>query len=135
MIRLKAAHQGHLESLAIAAYPRESCGVLVGRAGERAECLVERVIAVENVARASDRFELDPGGLVAADRAARADGLEIVGVWHSHADAPARPSSADVAGAYGGWRQVIASVVGGRVTELRGFRIQAGRVDEEEVCG
>jgi proteasome lid subunit RPN8/RPN11 len=132
LIRLDPIQRARLARFAIRAYPREACGVLVGR--RRGDSIdVDDVLPAGNLAARADRFELDPGDLVAADRDARARGLDLVGVWHSHPDAEARPSPADVDGAFGGWAHVIASIAGGALAELRAFRIQDGRVDEETI--
>ena len=49
----------------------------------------------------ADRFYLDPRDYMRADRAARAQGLDIVGCYHSHPDHPAIPSERDRVGAQG----------------------------------
>jgi proteasome lid subunit RPN8/RPN11 len=109
--------------------PRESCGLLIGRdAGGRTE--VERVTWARNLERREDRFELDPGGLLAAERAARGAGLGVVGVWHSHPASGARPSAADRDAAYEGWSYLILGLAG-PVPELRAFRLRGERLEEE----
>jgi len=119
-------------------YPRETCGLLIGRRGPAAgHVAVERVVEARNLAgdRARERYELDPGDLVDADRVARAAGLEVVGVWHSHPDHPARPSEADRAGAWEGFAYLIASVRAGGVDELRSWRLAGGRFVEQRIAG
>ena len=86
-----------------------------------------------NVERAHDRFELDPKDFVTADAQARRDGLEIVGIWHSHPDHPARPSETDRAKAWEGYSYVIASVTNEGVVELRSWRLDDGRFLEERI--
>ena len=79
------------------AWPRECCGLLIGCRGG-ADILVRRVVAAPNVAEdPARRFEVDPATLLAAHRAARAAGEEILGPYHSHPDGPARPSATDMA--------------------------------------
>jgi len=108
--RIPPAEVARLRALAGEAYPREACGVLVGR--RKAEGpRVTAVVACRNLARAADRFELDPGDLVAAERAAGRRGEELLAVWHSHPDRPAVPSALDRAAA--GWDQVIVAVEAG----------------------
>jgi proteasome lid subunit RPN8/RPN11 len=102
---------------------------LVGRAaGARVDVLCVEVLP--NVSESLARFELDLGALVAADRRARDRGLAIVGVWHSHVDAPAIPSRADVEGAWDGLVQVILSLRGGELAELRAWRVDRDRARE-----
>jgi proteasome lid subunit RPN8/RPN11 len=70
-----------------AAYPSEGCGLLLGRASAGA-CRVVRATLARNVraAERGDRYEIDPADHLAAWKAAEAEGLDIVGAWHSHPD-------------------------------------------------
>ena len=77
-----------------AGYPRETCGLLVGKV--RAVTVeVIRVAVAGNLASGRDRFELDPADWLATHDEARRAAHEIVGVWHAHPDHPAEPSPAD----------------------------------------
>ena len=91
-----------------------------------------------NRARARDRYELDPGDYVAADLTARAEGLSIVGIWHSHPDHPAEPSETDRRmatenGSLEGWSYLILSVGERGVQSLRSWRLKNDRFEEEEL--
>jgi proteasome lid subunit RPN8/RPN11 len=68
---------------------------------------------------------IDPGDHFKAIRAARADGLEIVGAYHSHPASPPVPSPTDVAEADSGpdFFYVIVSLVN---DEARAYRIDRG---------
>lgn len=90
-----------------AAWPAECCGLLVGvSGGEGGIWRVHRAVASPNVAPARgphgrhDRFEIDPVVLLEAQRAARAEGLAVIGHYHSHPGAPATPSPTDLAHAF-----------------------------------
>jgi proteasome lid subunit RPN8/RPN11 len=124
----------HLRAAVQAGYPRETCGLLIGRQ-DGGGTTVREVIRARNLctARASDRYELDPKDFLAADREARAAGLEIVGIWHSHPDHPARPSETDRAGAWQGWSYLIASVTRDGVGELRSWRLRGDDFEEEHI--
>lgn len=82
---------------AAAAWPREACGLLVGRALADGAIEIVRAEAAANLAADADAFELDPAARLALQRVLRAagEGLAIVGHYHSHPDAPARPSARD----------------------------------------
>jgi len=115
-------------------YPHEACGLLIG---ESTDSLVEVMRAVETrnllAGEAGDRFEVDPGEHVAAQRVARDEGLDVVGVWHSHPDHPARPSARDLAGAWEGWSYLIVAVDADGVGELRSWRLEGGHFVEQEL--
>jgi len=115
-------------------YPNEACGLVVGLQ-EHGCTRVRRAVQARNlvVERARDRFELDPGDQLAADRAAQGEGLAVVGVWHSHPDHPAVPSETDRAAAWESWSYLILSVGAEGVGALRSWRLSAGAFQEEEV--
>lgn len=79
---------------AIAAAGRaEVCGLLLGAAGR-----IEAIAPAANVAPDPARhFELDPVALIAAHRAAREGGEQIIGHYHSHPSGVAVPSATDAA--------------------------------------
>lgn len=134
LLRLPLSQRRQLEAWGRAGYPHEVCGLMIGRPGPRvAEVLAVRQARNLNTERAHDRFELDPEAFLAADRAARGDDLEIVGVWHTHPDHPAVPSETDRAAAWPGWSYVILEVADGRVAALRSWRLVGEAFDEEEI--
>ncbi len=71
--------------------PKECCGLLLGANGAIVEARAARNVHPD----AARRFEIDPVALIAAHRASRSGGLQLVGYYHSHpAGAPA-PSRTD----------------------------------------
>lgn len=112
-LRLRGEHVARLREWAGAGYPEEVCGALIGGLGE-GEARVLEVRRGKNLERErkSDRYVLDPQALLAADRAARAAGREVIGFWHSHPDAEARPSETDRLEAWPGYAYVIVPVAG-----------------------
>lgn len=139
MTMLTTVHLPHLlerrlQAWAREAYPSESCGVLIGRRLDHMVRVADAVRARNlNSERARDRFELDPEDFLKADAAARASGLDIVGIWHTHPDHPARPSETDQAAAWQGWSYLILSVNREYVEELRSWHLEQDRFVEEEV--
>src|SRR6185503_12046732 len=80
-----------LHAEAARAHPREACGLLLGR-GTR----IEGIAPAANVhPEPLTRFEIDPAALIAAHRAARAGGPELVGYYHSHPAGHPLPSATD----------------------------------------
>ncbi len=128
-VRLLEPHVGALLAQARAAVPREACGLLLGRRQDGV-AVVERVHAARNIAADPARFEADPLDHLAAQREARAAGLEVLGAWHSHAEGPATPSASDAREALPGWVQVI---VDARTGEWRAWSLgRDGVVNEME---
>jgi proteasome lid subunit RPN8/RPN11 len=83
---------------ASAAFPRECCGLLEGVC-EGADFRVTALHPARNLADAADRFEIEPRDHLAAQKQARANGLALIGCYHSHPDGAAEPSATDRAGA------------------------------------
>ena len=79
------------------------------------------------------RFAIAPEALLRAQKEARAAGLEVLGYYHSHPDAPAVPSARDLETAWPEVSYVIVAVERGRPGELRSWRLDpAQRGFEEE---
>ena len=118
-----ATARAELERLAAESYPVEGCGVMIG---SLTEARVVRVVRGRNLVtdRAHDRYELDPGDIVAAERAARAEGLDVVGFWHTHPDHPARPSRFDTERAWLDYVYVICTTTAQGVGDVRAWRLQ-----------
>jgi len=115
-----------MRRLGAAAYPHEGCGVLVGSL-DAAEVRVVDVTSARNLftSRLQDRFDLDPADMLRADRDARGRGLDVVGVWHTHPDHPARPSAFDNERAWLGWVYVIMSTAVGGVGDVNAFALES----------
>ena len=110
------------------AYPEEGCGVMLGReTGSVRE--VSRLVSLEN--RRDDqrerRYLIAPEQFLAADREARAAGLEVLGFFHSHPDHPSRPSAFDLEHAWPYYSYVIVSVERGRPADARSWRLREDR--------
>lgn len=85
------AIQAMLDAARIA-HPLESCGLLLG-SGHRIHTAVPATNVAPDPAR---HFEIDPGALIAAHRAARnGSGPDVAGYFHSHPNGLARPSATD----------------------------------------
>jgi desampylase len=103
-----------LREEATRAHPRECCGLLLGEGGR-----VTRAVPAANVHPDPARhFEIDPKALIAAHRAARGGGPQVLGYYHSHPHGRAEPSAEDRAMASGDGR-IWAIVAGGEVTWWR----------------
>jgi proteasome lid subunit RPN8/RPN11 len=123
-VRIAAAAGDALLRLAAATYPVEGCGVLLGHLAEPptvVDAMAGRNLVTE---RARDRYELDPLDILAAERRARAEGLDVVGFWHTHPDHPARPSRFDTERAWPDYLYAICSTTGEGVADVGWWRLQ-----------
>jgi proteasome lid subunit RPN8/RPN11 len=100
-------------------YPRECCGLILG-VGDRVEAIEPMVNVWVGEAGHSvrDRYAIDPAEMLGVMKRSRDQGLEIIGIYHSHPDHPAVPSECDRAAAWPQYRYVILSVERGKVVDL-----------------
>lgn len=75
-------------------YPNEGVGLLVGRL-DGDDHIIARAVPITNVDPKPDFFRWDDKEYLQVDKAARNDGLDIIGLFHSHPDHPAIPSKTD----------------------------------------
>lgn len=135
-LRLRVQHDADLRRLAEISYPFEACGLLIGNSvGADDGSQVEQVVHALNLhpTRAQDRYLLDPEDFLATDCAARSQGLEIVGIWHSHPNSTAEPSIIDLEAAWQGYSYVIVAVDALGHSALRSWRLAGPQFREEAV--
>jgi len=95
-------------------YPNEVCGLLVAARGTD---LVTRAHRMRNmiVERSRDRYQIDPQEQMRVSRTYDAEGLSVVGYYHSHPDHPAQASPTDERESFGGAFYLIVSCHKGTV--------------------
>lgn len=79
--------------------PDESCGLLAGTVEGEVKT-VTKVYLLTNMDASKEHFSMDPKEQLAALKDARADGVAIIGNFHSHPESPSRPSEEDKRLAY-----------------------------------
>ncbi|HEX4718555.1 MAG TPA: M67 family metallopeptidase [Thermoleophilaceae bacterium] len=105
--------------------PNECCGYLRLQNGR-----VDEVFRAQNLRSSPYGYEIDPKSLLAANDLDD-DGFGVA-IYHSHPRSPAEPSQTDINLAhYPHWLYLIVSLAG--EPELRAWRIDDGRVEEEPV--
>jgi proteasome lid subunit RPN8/RPN11 len=138
MILLKAEAEKRIREEGERAYPNECCGFLLGRFSTDEEKQAELVLTVENSWEAGEqyhRFVITPEDFMRAERDARQQKLEIVGIYHSHPDHPARPSDYDREHALPFYSYLILAVKAGKAGELTSWELNSDRnqFTEEEI--
>jgi proteasome lid subunit RPN8/RPN11 len=119
-----------MAAMAYAAYPLEGCGLLVGHLSSGR---VERFVRCRNAAESAKVYTLEPLDHLRAERAAESDGLDIVGVVHSHTHSEPFPSPTDVTQAPDpAWHYVIVGLKRA-APEFRSYTIRDGEVAEEPI--
>lgn len=108
-----------------AAYPEEGAGLLLG-GDENGQRTVVAILpltnARENNAR-HNRYLITPQDMLRGENEAIQQGLEIVGVFHSHPDHPNHPSEFDREWALPWYSYLITSVTQGVAQASRSWRL------------
>jgi proteasome lid subunit RPN8/RPN11 len=126
---LKLEHRQAIARHGEALYPQESRGLLLGyRNGmiKKVENLVVIDAPLEPTTQ-DDRYHIPSQEMQEAAERARAEELEIIGSFHSHADQPARPSIDDRERADPAFSYVIVGIRQGRAHELTSWTLSDDR--------
>lgn len=117
-------------------YPNECCGAMLGRI-DRAEKLVTEAVPLKNSfpGEQAERYELHPDDLMAADKAARDRGLDLIGIFHSHPDCDAYFSQTDLQNSCPWYSFVVLSIKHGKFDHASSFLpdIEQTHAEREEL--
>ena len=103
-------------------YPNECCGAMLGHMrGDKK--IVTEAIALENAyaGEQGERYELRPEDLLEADKAARARGIDLIGIFHSHPDCDAYFSATDLKNSCPWYSFVVLSITNGKFNHANSF--------------
>lgn len=128
-LAIGVAARERLAALALAGYPEEACGLLLGAADRVSEVWLLRNAAADR----RRHFQFDALEYMQAERLADSAGLRVLGVWHSHPDAAPEPSAMDKQEAWPGWSYVIVGTSTDGVTGIRSWRLAGGDFVEEVI--
>jgi proteasome lid subunit RPN8/RPN11 len=135
MLKLAPEIAERIRAHAAESYPYECCGALVGRGSDVRE--VREVLRLANQREDSpqNRYVIRSSDVRRAELFARERRLELLGWYHSHPDAPARPSEYDREHAWPWYSYLIVSVEKGSTREMAAWRLRddRSRFDPEEV--
>ena len=104
--------------------PLEACGLLAGKAAR-----AEKMLGVLNQAQSPVRFVMDPYKQLHAFDWIESNGLDLVGIFHSHPTGPETASPTDILEAAYAVVHVILSYTGAQ-WQARGFWIADGKASE-----
>ena len=105
-------------------YPNETCGAMLGLDND-ADREVRALFPLTNRRDDSprNRFSITSDDVRAAEKAARASKLEVLGWYHSHPDHPAKPSEFDREHAWPWYSYIIVSVAAGKPELMTSWRL------------
>jgi proteasome lid subunit RPN8/RPN11 len=103
----------------LACMPEEGCGLLAGRDG-----LVTLALHVENAEHSPVRYRMEPRAQLEGLLSIEAQGLDLLGIYHSHPAGPAVPSATDRAEVYDPETPVLIWCFGAQGWNARAFAMR-----------
>ena len=105
-----------------ATYPNECCGAMLGRIDGDGK-VVTSAVALENAfgGPQGERYELRSEDLLKADAEARRQGLDLIGIFHSHPDCDAYFSKTDLENSCPWYSFVVLSIQKGEFHHANSF--------------
>jgi proteasome lid subunit RPN8/RPN11 len=109
-------------------HPHECCGAILGV--DDNDRVVRDLMPLQNRRDDSprNRFEVTPDDVRLAEKSALEKQLDLIGWYHSHPDAPARPSEYDREHAWPWYSYIIVSVQKGEPKDMNSWRLKDDRV-------
>lgn len=109
--------------------PIEACGILAGSNNK-----VKKLYKMTNAEKRSDHFMMEPKEQFKVVKDIRRSGLEMLAIYHSHPETPARPSAEDNRLALTpDVTYIIVSLQNGDHPAVKGFLMENGSVAEVSV--
>ena len=94
-ITIKKADFNKMYEHALKVRPEEACGLIAGTDREDGVREIRKVYLLTNVDHTNEHFTIDPKDQLQTIKNIRANGLKLLGNWHSHPESPSRPSEED----------------------------------------
>jgi len=133
MIKINSEAWHMMVAHAESRFPNECCGAMIGNIdGEQKN--VTAAVPMENAFAGEQgaRYELRPQDLLEADRRARAEGKDLIGIFHSHPDCDAYFSTTDLQNSCPWYSFVVLSVKGGKFDHAASFLPNPDQTDAEK---
>ncbi|MGB9405350.1 MAG: M67 family metallopeptidase [Candidatus Acidiferrales bacterium] len=136
MLRISANLAARIREQGAETYPNECCGALLGKDRVAGREVLD-ILPLKNQREDSprNRFSITPEHVREAEAAARRSDLDLIGWYHSHPDAPARPSEFDREHAWPWYSYIIVSVQSREPKDMNSWRLvdDRSRYDAEPI--
>ena len=121
ILHLKQLHLNLLKDEVKNRYPIEACAMLLGELTDE-EAIVKNIMLASNELKSTVRFKICPEKVVKTLNLAEREGLEFIGLFHSH-PAPARPSAIDLKNMKY-WGNIIWLILSSTDNQLAAFQMK-----------
>ncbi|TAE53084.1 MAG: M67 family peptidase [Nostocales cyanobacterium] len=146
-IKLTPNHIEIIKNHAQKTYPEECCGLILGHIKNEIKTVIE-IIPTENAWNTESqifqtlteethsknrRYAIAPQIMLQTQKSARDRNLNIIGIFHSHPDHPAKPSEWDRIYAWPEYSYIIVTVANGKAGELNSFTLDENHQFQPEI--
>ena len=136
MLKLDQRLLDEIDAHGVSSYPYEGCGLLLGSV-EKGANVVSSLFPVANrwgvEEEKRERFHISSEDMLAAELAAAEQGLDVIGIFHSHPDHPPIASPRDLSWAtWPGYSYLITEVRQSRPGLSRSWQLREDRSGFEE---
>src|SRR3954462_4498532 len=122
MIKVDAQAWAVMVAHAEAKFPNECCGAMIGQIdGDQKHVISAEPMENAYAGAQGARYELRPEDLMEADKRARAAGLDLIGIFHSHPDCDAYFSKTDLENSCPWYSFVVLSIQKGEFHHANSF--------------
>lgn len=110
-------------------YPHECCGFLFGNTDKdkKTVTICQPVINARESEDRHNRYLIPPGEYLKAERMAKSEGLDVIGFYHSHPDADARPSQYDLDYSWPFYSYIIVSIKNKKAEKATSWQLMDDR--------
>jgi proteasome lid subunit RPN8/RPN11 len=129
MLALEKRYVQEMIAHALKDDPNECCGLIAGKDGR-----ATKLYRMTNVSASPYRYDMDGKEMIPILNEIDDNGGELLAIYHSHTHSQAYPSATDVRLAT--WPEayyILVSLLDHQKPEVRAYRIQEGKVTEEEL--
>ena len=128
LLKIREELAAQIRAHGVQTYPYECCGAILGRDGDGSrEVLALLPLANRRDDSPRNRFEVTSEDVRLAEKTAGEKRLELIGWYHSHPDAPARPSEYDREHAWPWYSYIIVSVQKREPKDTTSWRLRDDR--------
>lgn len=126
MITLSKTLLSEIQAHGVDTYPDECCGAMLGKMNyDTGEKHTQKLVKIENNSDENKkrRFAISADDYKFLEATAKAEGLDLLGFYHSHPDHPAKPSETDLKFAWPIFSYIIQSIIKKEATDVFSYEL------------
>ncbi len=128
-LKIDRQHLELIKAYGEESYPDECCGFLLGRNvnGDKVVVATLPALNARESAEKYHRFLITPQAYLECQKYAKQKNLDIIGFYHSHPNAEARPSAYDVEHGWPWYSYIIVSIKNSKASDVTSWTLEDDR--------